>query len=354
MITQTYALNLIPGGVPIRVPCSQYDNGSRTIVFKLYNGSEGFANSGVTGRIDGTRVDGVAFQTTATISGGTATWVISLDMTASAGEHNAELVITDTGGNVLGTKNFIIEVEPRAKDPNEDPTPEEISLWQQYYNQTAALVGTVTTQAEAAASAAASSATEASGYADDAAASAAEAAERAASIVFPTVDTEIDDTSTNAVQNRAIAAVLGEKLNISDVDTEMDAESTNPVTNAAICAALKPAVLWTNSNSGASFAAQTLSISGLSKYSLFLIGARYATTTGYTDVTYSMVYIDADRTNAIISANRNAAAELETCLRAVSFDTANDTVSFSTSEFVASSKPSNITHCIPTIILGLA
>ena len=33
MITQPYNLNLIPGGVPVRVPVSQYDAGSRDITF---------------------------------------------------------------------------------------------------------------------------------------------------------------------------------------------------------------------------------------------------------------------------------------------------------------------------------
>ena len=39
MITQTINLNLIPGGVLPRINVSQYDKGSRTLNFNIYNGS---------------------------------------------------------------------------------------------------------------------------------------------------------------------------------------------------------------------------------------------------------------------------------------------------------------------------
>lgn len=177
MITQVYNLNMVPGGVPVRVQCSQRDDASRTIVFVLFNGSEPFTPSDASARIDGTRPDGGTFTTTANLSGNTATWVIPLDATAVAGECVAELVVVSNGA-ILGSANFRIVVEVYARDPDTPVTPEETSLWEQMYNQTAALIGTATD----AANSAAASASSASSSAASAAASAAQAVTYALSL----------------------------------------------------------------------------------------------------------------------------------------------------------------------------
>ena len=58
MIQQKYALNMIPGGVPVRVPVSQYDADSRGIVFNLYTGDLEFTvPDGAVVTCDGTKPD---------------------------------------------------------------------------------------------------------------------------------------------------------------------------------------------------------------------------------------------------------------------------------------------------------
>ena len=271
MITQTYNLNLIPGGVPVRVPCSQRDAGSRTIVFKLYNGSEEFTNSGVTGRIDGTRADGVAFQTAATISNGAATWVISLDMTATAGEHKAELIITDTGGNVLGTANFVIAVEAEAKSPNADPTTEETTLWEQMYNQTAELTSSARESASSAADSAA------------AASDAAESAQNAVQAAIDAADAAPTNGSANIVTSGGVFAALADKLDSAKVVNNATTTDAGYALDARQGKALDEKidaqtgfdVLWENSDPGSAFPAQSITVD-LTDYDFIAIVARYS------------------------------------------------------------------------------
>ena len=69
-MNQTYSLNMIPGGNPLRVPVRQFDKGSRTITMTLWNGSGAFsvpAGSAVT--VEGTKPDGKSFSSTASFSG---------------------------------------------------------------------------------------------------------------------------------------------------------------------------------------------------------------------------------------------------------------------------------------------
>ena len=177
MITQTYNLNMVPGGVPVHVYCSQRDDASRTVVFNMFNGSVPFAPENATARIDGTRPDGGAFSAAANLSGSAATWTIPLDATAVPGAVKAELVVV-SGGAVLGSANFIIDVEAYAKDPDTPVTPEETSIWEQMYNQTSALVERAETAADSSASSASASAASAQEAADSAE-DAAESAEKA-------------------------------------------------------------------------------------------------------------------------------------------------------------------------------
>ena len=114
MITQTTNLNLIPGGVLPRINVSQYDKGSRSLVFNLYNGSVLFSvpsNSSVA--IQGTKPDRTAFSYSCTYNGSTVTAPLELQMTVLAGEIMCEIVITKNN-EVLGTGNFILSVEPAS------------------------------------------------------------------------------------------------------------------------------------------------------------------------------------------------------------------------------------------------
>lgn len=161
-ITQEYDLNMIPGGVPVRVPVSQYDAGSRTITFNLYAGTEQFAvPSGATAQINGTKPDGKSFSYAADISGSSVSATITEQMTAAAGRVNCEIALLN-GSNFLGSANFVLLVEKAALPEDADLSKTELSTIQ----------GAITETKE--------NADAAAGSATEAAASAAEAKQNAA------------------------------------------------------------------------------------------------------------------------------------------------------------------------------
>jgi len=119
VITQNYDIDLKATGEFPVVKMSQFDTGSRTIVFTVYDGRDLAQIDGMVARVDGTRSDGVEFTSTCTIgTGSKVSFTISQEMTKHAGKHAAELVIFDASGNPIGTQNFIIEVEaaPMVRD----------------------------------------------------------------------------------------------------------------------------------------------------------------------------------------------------------------------------------------------
>ena len=116
MITQRTNVNLIPGRVNPRINVSQYDKGSRTLQFSLYNGDAAFnITSGMTALIQGTKPDGRGFQLPATVTTGSS--VVTADLTEQmaivAGDVVCELVILKNSEK-LATANFILAVEPTA------------------------------------------------------------------------------------------------------------------------------------------------------------------------------------------------------------------------------------------------
>lgn len=117
-ITQDYKLNLIPGIAPVVVHASQYDKGSRTLNFSLFNGSTEIANIAALGvasaEIVGTKPDRKGFQFPATLGTATVSVVIEEQMTAVAGNVVCEIRFLDASDDVLGTANFILRVEPSA------------------------------------------------------------------------------------------------------------------------------------------------------------------------------------------------------------------------------------------------
>lgn len=115
MITQSINLNLLPGGVLPRFNVSQYDKGSRALQFNLFSGSLPFeVPEGSTVTIQGTKKDMTGFQYPCTYQGSLVVSDLYDQMTVLAGEVTTELVITDTNLNILGTCNFIIDVEQAA------------------------------------------------------------------------------------------------------------------------------------------------------------------------------------------------------------------------------------------------
>lgn len=132
MITQSINLNLIPGGVLPRFNVSQYDKGSRALQFNLFSGSLPFeVPEGSTITIQGTKKDMTGFQYPCTYQGSLVVSDLYDQMTVLAGEVTTELVITDTSLNILGTCNFIIDVEQAALSKDIPISETELPLLQE-------------------------------------------------------------------------------------------------------------------------------------------------------------------------------------------------------------------------------
>lgn len=114
---QSVKLNLIPGAVLPVVNVSQYDV-KRTFQLAVYDGAASYDLTGKTVTIRGTKPDNHGFDYgtsdgVVSVSGNTVTISTTQQMTAVGGHVMAELRI-ESGTTVIGTLNFIIDVEPSA------------------------------------------------------------------------------------------------------------------------------------------------------------------------------------------------------------------------------------------------
>lgn len=133
VITQEYDIDLKATGEYPVVKMSQFDTGSRTIVFTVYDGHDLAQIDGMVARVDGTRSDGVEFSSTCTVgTGSKVSFTISQEMTKYAGKHTAELVLFDADGNPAGTQNFIIEVEPSTMVRDSAASADDRTLYDQF------------------------------------------------------------------------------------------------------------------------------------------------------------------------------------------------------------------------------
>lgn len=133
VITQEYDIDLEATGEYPVVKMSQFDTGSRTIVFTVYDGRELAQIDGMVARVDGTRSDGVEFSSTCTVgTGSKVSFTITQEMTKHAGKHAAELVLFDASGNPIGTQNFIIEVEAAPMVRDSAASADDRTLYDQY------------------------------------------------------------------------------------------------------------------------------------------------------------------------------------------------------------------------------
>lgn len=133
VITQEYDIDLKATGEYPVVKMSQFDTGSRTIVFTVYDGRELANIDGMVARVDGTRSDGVEFSSTCTVGiGSKVSFTISQEMTKHAGKHAAELVIFDASGNPIGTQNFIVEVESATMVRDSAAIADDRTLYDQF------------------------------------------------------------------------------------------------------------------------------------------------------------------------------------------------------------------------------
>ena len=172
MITQTCKINMVPGGMPPIIHVSQYDAGSRDLTFELYSGATPWkAPSGATVTIDGTKPDGKAFSVAAAASGSTVTATLTQQMTAAAGRAECQLTVTK-GENVLGSANFILDVERAALPEDADMSETDISSIETARTQTIAAMETAQAAAETAQGEAATATKKAQAAADSASAAA--------------------------------------------------------------------------------------------------------------------------------------------------------------------------------------
>lgn len=110
-ITQTYNLDLVPNGPDVVVKVSQYDKGSRTIVFNLFKESVPYeVPNGATVTVRGTKADNTGFEYPCTSSGTSCSFDIQEQMTIFNGKVLCEVRIAQSG-SILGTANFILFVE---------------------------------------------------------------------------------------------------------------------------------------------------------------------------------------------------------------------------------------------------
>lgn len=119
-MNETINVNLIPSKVGNVLNFSQYDVG-RISKISLQNGDETYTiPTGAAVTIEATKPSGFGFSEACTFSGNEVTVTTTATMTLEAGRFPAELVITN-GGVVIGTANFIMNVE---ESPHPTGTPD--------------------------------------------------------------------------------------------------------------------------------------------------------------------------------------------------------------------------------------
>lgn len=128
MITYTFNLDVVPGGVPVIVPLTQYED-DFTLQFRMFS-SQGDLSlpSGTTVAIRGMKPDGNGYSVNASFNptpvdfdDGTVTVDGDIQMTAAAGKSWYELVFKKNG-ETLCTARFVLAVERAAMDQETFPS----------------------------------------------------------------------------------------------------------------------------------------------------------------------------------------------------------------------------------------
>lgn len=121
MITYRNRLDVTPGGVPLVINLSQYDD-DFTLIFDLYSSIGTFSvPSGSTVSIRGTKSDGNGYSVDATLANTVVTVNGDQQITAVAGLQTFELTLWRSGKQ-LNTANFYIKVERAALDKDTIPS----------------------------------------------------------------------------------------------------------------------------------------------------------------------------------------------------------------------------------------
>ena len=220
MITQTCKINMVPGGMPPIIHVSQYDAGSRDLTFELYSGATPWkAPSGATVTIDGTKPDGKAFSVAVAASGSTVTATLTQQMAAAAGRAECQLTVTK-GENVLGSANFILDVERAALPEDADMSETDISSIETARTQTIAAMETAQAAAETAQGEAATATKKAQAAADSASAAASSKTAAATS-------------ATNAASSASAAAASAETAQTAAETAQGEAATATKKAQAA-------------------------------------------------------------------------------------------------------------------------
>lgn len=117
MITQRTRLDMRPGGVTPVVHVSQYDSDNNALIFDLYDGATVWnVPTGASVLINGQKPDNYGFSYSAvSAAGNSVTCNLTTQMTAVAGSVMCELRVRNTTGTqIIGSANFILEVEEAA------------------------------------------------------------------------------------------------------------------------------------------------------------------------------------------------------------------------------------------------
>ena len=175
MITHTYDLDMVPGGVQVVVHLSQYDD-DFSLVFNLFARTGDFTiPSGTSAYIRGTKLDGTGYSVSASLDISNKRVTVSGDkqLTAVAGAQTFELSLV-RNNRTHNTANFVLWIERAALDKDTPPSQsvlrelvgyidrasEIINAGQQYTSYQNAL-NTTAARAEAAATSAQEAATNA-------------------------------------------------------------------------------------------------------------------------------------------------------------------------------------------------
>lgn len=209
MYTQAINLDVIPAGVRPVIHVSQFDNQVQALRFTLYKDNLPFnIPSGAAVLINGYKPDNTAFSYAATAtSGNTATFSVTQQMTAVAGDVECELRVR-TASEIIGTLNFVLRVEEAPLHDDSVLSETEIPLIEQAVDIAANLAEYIQQTLDAA-SAASASATNAANSATAAATEAASAEVNAQNIYDMYDSINAAKTAANsAAQNANNAASL--------------------------------------------------------------------------------------------------------------------------------------------------
>lgn len=228
---QSVNLNLIPGAVMPVVNVSQYDVG-RQFKLNIFEGAASYSLTGKDVQIRGTKPDGNGFAYDSTdgaisVSGNVVTVTTLQQMTAVGGQTMVELRIT-SGSTVLGTLNFVLDVEHSALSDDTPISDTDIPAierdMQAAVDQAEAAAQTATTQAGIAttkAGEAATSATNAGNSATTATTQAGIATTKAGEA--STSATNASNSATAAEDSASAASNSADDASDSALDAEAEA-----------------------------------------------------------------------------------------------------------------------------------